>query len=677
MKTPKNDKSHLSFRINIIFFFIFLLFATLVLRLGIVQIVNGQEYQSEIERTENITVKYQVPRGKIYDRNHRVVVDNVPANAITFTKKPNSNTREQLDLAQNLARFLEMDVDGVTERDMKDYWILTRPEKAKQKITDLELKQLTDEELYKLQLARITQEDLQELSKDELQILAIKRRFDSGHPLIPRYVKNRGVSDIEFATVSEHLPELPGVDTTTDWKRCFPYQDTFKTIIGNISDQNEGIPKEELDAFLVKGYNRTDRVGLSYIEKQYEDILRGRKLTMTNTTNSSGDVIDTSVKRDGKRGKDLILTIDMELQRKIEKILEEELTAFKMKKQVENRLLDSAYAVMMNPRTGEILAMAGKRYLGSGEFQDISLGVVNNAYEVGSSVKGATVLTGYKADVINPNTYLMDEPIKIKDTPIKKSWRTMGMINDLTALKFSSNVYMFRIAMMMGDYNYRYGESAPFLHPEAFEEMRKSFGLFGLGVKTGVDLPNESTGYQGSGRRIGNLMDLAIGQYDTYTPLQLVQYVSTIANGGYRMKPYLVKEIREPADDANNLGPLVISNEPKVLNTIGVDSALIKRVKEGFRRVFQTRGGTGYKFFQGASYNPAGKTGTAETTYYGPNKKYYGKDTTNLSLVGFAPFKDPEIAFSVVVPYSSSEGHINGTIGRRLLDAYFDIEKGK
>ncbi len=130
----------------------------------------------------------------------------------------------------------------------------------------------------------------------------------------------------------------------------------------------------------------------------------------------------------------------------------------------------------------------------------------------------------------------------------------MGTINELTALKQSSNVYMFKTAIAIGGGVYR--PHAPLrINPEAFATIRHYFSQFGLGVKTGIDLPNELSGFQGQSTRGGFLLDLAIGQYDMYTPMQLAQYVSTIANGGYRMKPQLVKEIREPSADGKKTWP--------------------------------------------------------------------------------------------------------------------------
>jgi len=397
-------------------------------------------------------------------------------------------------------------------------------------------------------------------------------------------------------------------------------------------------------------------VGTSFIEEQYEEWLRGTKEKQTYVTDQSGEVSELEEITPGETGKDLILTIDMDLQQKVEKILEEEL-----KKEVN---ADSAYAVVMNPTTGDIIAMTGKEEENN-QITDETHGVLYNSYAMGSAVKGATVLTGYETGVISPGNTFVDTPIKIPGTPTKKSYTNMGLINDLTALERSSNVYMFNIAMKIGEYDYNTKKG--FNNPEkAYETMRKYFAQFGLGVETGIDLPYEATGYNGGVKQLGNLMDFAIGQFDTYTPLQLAQYVSTIANDGKRINPHLLKEVREPDHESGKLGAVIEEYTPNVINTIDMDLEYIDRVQEGFRRVMNGSQGTAASYFKDASYHPAGKTGTAQVVNEEGGYDY------NLTLVGYAPYEQPEVAFAVVVPnVENSSSAINKNIGKRILDEYF------
>lgn len=680
MKTEK--RKSLPIRLNILFLLAFIIFTIVIVRLGMVQIVFGEDYTNEVQKQEEVDVSTSVPRGKIYDRNLNTIVKNKPMNAITYTRTSSTSQEDRLKIAKKLAEMIKIDTDKITERDKKDYWILTRPKKAEKLITDQDRKKVKDgklkeDDLYQLQLDRITEDKLNELTDQDLKVLAIKRQMDSGYALSPQYIKNKDVTAKEMAVVSEHLDELPGVDVTSDWKRDYPYNGLLRTMIGSISDSNEGLPKSLLDHYLSLGYNRNDRVGKSYLEAEYENVLQGQKEKVKNITNKSGDIVDKEVISEGKSGKDLVLTIDVDMQKEIEKIIEDELKSAKA--QHSAPLLDRAFVVMMDPRNGEVLSIAGKQLKnesGKLKVDDYALGAMTSSYAMGSAVKGATVLTGLQTGAINLNTTFRDEPLWIGDSPnAKKSWRLgLGTLGIQGALEQSSNVFMFKTAIALGKGQYKAHQPLN-LQTKAFDTFRYYFSQFGLGVKTGIDLPNEASGYKGSQRLPGFLLDFSIGQYDTYTPLQLAQYVSTIANGGYRMKPQLVKEIREP-DSKKGIGAVTQSVQPEVLNKLDMSDQYIKEVQNGFRRVMTK--GTAAGQFASASYKPAGKTGTAQSFYDGPDKSKTGTSTYNTTLVAYAPYDNPEVAISVVVPWVynnyGQRYSMTNEIGRKVLDKYFELK---
>ena len=683
----KKKKKHVPVRLNILFFAVFVMFSALILRLGIVQIVYGDDYKREIERTEDVTVSNSVPRGKIYDRYGKIIVDNQPLYAITYTRTQKTSSEEMLETAEKLSKLIEVETDKVRERDRKDFWILNNPEAAKKKITEKEYQQfsagqLTDDDIYKLQLERITEEEI-DYSQSELEVLAIYSKFISGYYLSPQIVKNNDTTYEEVARVNEQIESLPGVDTTTDWERKYTYGNTLKSVLGKVSSSSEGLPSDKTGYYLARGYSRNDRVGTSYLEQQYENLLRGQQEKIRNVTNSAGDIVSTEVISEGQRGKDLVLTVDMDLQIATEEIIEKQLREKKAKGGT--TYLDRAFVVVTNPNTGEILTMAGKQYAaddnGKMKMNDMALGTFTSSYAMGSSVKGATILTGYQTGAIKPGQVMLDSPMKIKGTPDKKSWKNFGNINDIEALKVSSNVYMFKTAIALGHGNYVPGASLR-VDNSAFSTMRKFYNQFGLGVKTGIDLPGEQIGYKGSSKGPGLLMDFSIGQYDTYTPLQLAQYVSTIANGGNRIKPHILKQVREPVDNEDDtLGPVIQEVEPEVLNTLPMKSSWIERVQEGFRQVTQSTGGTAYSYFGNADYKPAGKTGTAEAFYDGPKwkKGTTQPETYNITFVSYAPSKNPEIAMSIVVPWayqSSSSSHkMNLEIAKEVYEKYFELKE--
>ncbi|MDA2074406.1 peptidoglycan D,D-transpeptidase FtsI family protein [Bacillus cereus group sp. Bce041] len=694
-KSKTLQKNKVSIRLNILFLCIFLSFSAIIIRLGKVQIVDGEGYKNAVEKQENTTVSIPVPRGQIFDREGEKVVNNTAVRTISYTKGKDITSEEILKIAKKLSKILEIpeeDINRLTETDKKDYWMQLNKEKAKKKITKKDEENLRkqniegkefDKKIDELRRGRVTAEELNELSPKDLKILTIKGRMNSGYKMTPQIIK-KNVSEKEYATISENLSEFPGIDATIGWERNYVNGELFRSVLGNITSTEEGLPKENLDYYLVRNYNRNDRIGKSYIEQRYEDVLHGTKAEVKNVTDRKGNVIQTETVTKGKSGNNLIMTIDMKLQKAVEEILEKQLKAYKGSEP----LLDRAFVVMMNPNTGEILSMAGKKLGkkdGNIEIADYALGTMTSSYELGSTVKGATVLTGFATKAITPGTNFNDVPMKFKGTKEKKSWKDFGIVDDLRALQVSSNVYMFNTALKIAGIDYVPNSSLD-IKASAFEKMRYYFGQFGLGVPTGIDLPNETSGImRKENYQPGFLLDLAIGQYDTYTPLQLAQYVSTIANGGNRLKPQILREIREQTTRKEEIGKIIKSMEPVVLNHVDMKKEYIDRVKEGFRRVFQEGDGTGVSTFKNLPYKPAGKTGTAQTVYGGDDNSV-GKDQEgkrvrcyNLTLTGYAPYDKPEVAFSVVVPWITNDkgNKINSIIGKEVLDAYFDLKNNQ
>ncbi|WP_298830208.1 penicillin-binding protein 2 [uncultured Planococcus sp.] len=685
-------QSNTVFRMNILFFTIFLLFSVLILRLGFLQIVKGEDYARAIARTEEVPVNTSVPRGRIFDSEGRIQVDNTPVNAITYTAMQTTKREEMLIVAKELAKLIEKDDDKVTLRDKQDFYIQLNAESANKKVTDEEKAAIAAEDITEKEKQRkldslvrdkITDEELASLTAEDLEILAIYREMTSGYALAPQMIKNEGVTDEEFARVSERLtdPKLKGVNTVTDWKRV---KSTDLTILGSTTTPETGIPANKLDYYLARDYSRNDRVGISFLEQQYEDVLQGQKSVVKNITDGRGSVIETLPVDEGEAGKDLVLSIDSELQSELEKIVEDKL--LQLKAGPSSKLVKDAYLVMMNPQTGEVLSMVGKR-LGKDEngkqvINDYAFGSFTAAHEMGSTVKGATLLTGYSQDVVDLNEVQIDEPLKFASTPQKNSIFNTQLFNripmtDLMAIERSSNVYMFKIALKIAEAEYQYNRGL-YVDPKSFEVMRNSFAQFGLGVKTGIDLPNEAPGFIGGTSPGPKLLDLAIGQFDTYTPLQLAQYISTIANDGFRMEPHVVKEIRKASRDGETLGPIETIIEPKILNRINNTQEEIDQVQTGMRNVYIGSSGSARAQFSDAPYTAAGKTGTAEVWFYEKDHEMTGTYAINIAHVGYAPFENPEIAYAVVIPYVTTDPNnvpkANNEIARAAADKYFELK---
>ena len=674
------QRKHIAFRMNFLFFSIFVLFSLLILRLGYLQIVKGEDYVRLLERTEEIPVNTSVPRGRLFDRTGQVLVDNDPKNAITYTKATSTSSREMYDIAKKLATLIEQDTKRITIGDKRDFWILTNSEKALEKVSKKEIAAIKNDsdlsnkdaerKINQLTRERVTEEELNSFSDADLEVLAIYREMMSGYAYSPQIVKSGDVTEEEFAAVSERLSELPGVDTTTDWERV---KRSNNAILGSTTD---GIPLTHLNYYLARDYSRNDRVGRSYIEQYYEELLKGQKTIVKNIKDRSGRVIETKVVREGEPGKDLVLTLDMELQSALEQMIADKL--LELKAGPNSSELDRAFLVMMNPNNGEVLALVGKQVVtneetGKLEIWDYAYGTFTALHEAGSTVKMATLLTGYQEDAVQIGEVLIDEPLKI-GSQFKRSLfnqHSRVAVNDIEAIGRSSNVYMFKIAIAMANANYRYGEALR-IDKKAFDTIREGFASFGLGTKTGIDLPGESPGLIGNGTLTGFLLDLSVGQYDTYTTLQLAQYVSTIANGGYRIAPKVLKEIREPSEDGEILGPLIQETDINILNKIENTDAEIEQVKRGMHYVYYGSRGTARNLFAGREFDAAGKTGTAQAFSS-------GKPTINLSHVGFAPYENPEIAYAIIIPNISTNPRVykyaQNEIIQQAVDKYFELKQ--
>ncbi len=329
----QKKKTHVPFRLNVLFFCVFLMFSAVIVRLGYVQIVRGEEYKNEVERKENSTISNPVPRGKIFDRYGRAVVDNAAVRTITFTKMKGSTAEARLETAKRLADLIEVPTDKLTDRDKKDYWLAIHKEEAQEKITkkdrqEFKDKKIDDKELDERQRNRVTEEEVNQLSAKDLEVLAIKSKMDGGYAMTPQVIK-KDATEQEYAIISENLATLPGVDTNVDWDRKYIYDDLFRSVLGGVSTSDEGLPRERLDYYLVRDYNRNDRVGKSYLEQQYEDSLHGNKAEVRNITDKNGNILETINVSKGQSGNNLNLTIDMELQKRVEEIITKNLLRYK------------------------------------------------------------------------------------------------------------------------------------------------------------------------------------------------------------------------------------------------------------------------------------------------------------------------------------------------------------
>ena len=651
-KTSKKvviDEKVLDMRVLIILIGVIFIFSVLFFKLFQVMIVKNEDYKISLkELSYTIVEGSSAPRGRIYDRNYNIIVDNKAVKTIYYKKSKRISTSEEIDLAYLVSSHLILKYEKLTEDEMRSFYLAKYPKKLKKRVTEkeweeYEARRLTNRDIEKIELERITKEELENFSEEDKKAAYLYYLMNKGYSYDEKAIKTgEDVTDEEYAYIAENIEYLNGFGTKLDWERTYPYGDVFRTILGTISTTEEGIPASEKEEYLKKGYSLNDRVGLSYIEKVYEDYLKGtkEKYQVVNST-------ELKLVSNGLRGNDIVLSIDINLQREVENILKEQIIS--AKSEPNTKYYDHSSVVIQDPSTGEVLAMASKKLVGDKIVDNIA-SILTSPITPGSVVKGASILVGYNTGAVKIGEYMVDECIKVAGTPQKCSSRTLGRIDDITALAKSSNVYQFKTAIRVNGQEYFNGMRLNF-NQGAFDTYRKMYHSFGLGVKTGIDLPTESAGYSSKDVAAGNLLDFVMGQYETYTPLQLSQYITTIANGGERLEPHILKEVHK-ATDGVELGETIVQNSKKVLNTVETAPEYMSRMKEGFYAVMHQAGGYGHGYIEDW-FDSAGKTGTSQSFIDTDNDGKIDTETITSSFVGYAPANNPKMSILVTSPNSS------------------------
>ena len=580
--------------------------------------------------------------------------------------------QEEIELIYEVIDKLELEYDKLKTRNLKEFYLVLYPNKGNEKITEEEWDKqkqrvLNSSDIENLKIARITDDELNTLSETDRKAAYLYYLMNQGYSYSEKIIKSSNVTDSEYAYFSENNYKLKGFDTKVNWERNYLYQDTLKKILGSVGS----IPKEEKESYLKNGYELTDIVGLSNIEKQYEDILKGTKAKYKKVASNKLVLLE-----DAKRGNDIVLSIDINLQKEVDSIIDREL--IRAKGEANTKYLSKTYAIIQQPSTGEVLAISGREVIKQNQeyiTYDITPYSLTDPMTPGSVIKGASMLVGYNTGAIQIGEYTTDECIKIKNLPAKCSSHRVGRLNDIIALAESSNVYQFKIAMKVGGATYSYNEPLT-INPVAFDIYRNTFKEFGLGVKTEIDLPVESLGYSGTKTAPDLLLNFSIGQYDSYTPIQLSQYITTIASNGKRLKPHLLKEIHE-ATSYEELGKTLEIKEPVILNTVSTKEEYLKRVQEGFVAVMEV--GLGKKVM-GNSPNPAGKTGTSESFIDTDKDGKIDTETTSNAFVGYAPSDNPTMTITVTSPDVEDPNtgynyrtYMNRRIVRMISNKYFEM----
>ena len=664
----------ISRRVYLLFGVVFVLFLLLFARLTYMQVYNKSFYTKKLEDNSKYTVRIASERGQIFDAKGVALTTNQSKDVITFTRSNLVSSDTMKKVAEKLATMVTLTETKVTARQKRDFY-LADSATYKRVVNDLPNDKKTDKFGNKLAEATIynnavdaVPDEAVDYSEGELKIVYIYSQMNAVSNFSTVTLKTGDLTPEQIAIVAAKQKELNGITVAKDWER-HTVDSALSPLIGKVSSSEAGLPQEDAKEYLKKGYALNDRVGTSYLEKEYEEKLQGKHTVREITVDKEGKVASDKITQKGSKGNNLQLTIDLDFQKGVEDILGQQLSS----EISENKATysEGMYAVVMNADTGAVLAMAGQKHeQGAQDFKANALGTITDVFIPGSVVKGATLTAGWRSGAIYGNQVLTDQPINIAGSAPITSWFTdqgSRAITATQALEYSSNTYMVQIALdLMGQpYQPNMTLRTDQLDP-AMEKLRSTFASYGLGTETGIDLPNESTGYVPKEYTIGNYLTDAFGQFDNYTPMQLAQYVATIANDGKRVAPHLVQGIYEN-DAKGGLGPLKEEIATKELNQVALTPENLAIIKQGFYQVVYGTSGltTGKTIGEGAAVPISAKTGTAETFVNG------GTPAVNTNVIAYAPSENPQIAVAVVFPHNTNlQATVSHSITREIINLY-------
>lgn len=478
----------------------------------------------------------------------------------------------------------------------------------------------------------------------------------------PVLIKN----DLDSATVTkieEQRAALPGVVVQVQAVRNYPSKEMAAHAFGYVGE----ISEEQLEKRRHKGYKSGDIIGKDGLEWVYDSTIRGVDGGQQVEVDVTGRPLQVIGKKDPIPGDNLVLTIDSRIQKAAEQALDEQLKY--LQEQTAHKNAQAAAVVVINPKNGEILAMVSRPgfdpnwFAGGGisslnwekistnKFNPLNNRVIAGQYAPGSVYKIVTGAAALELGKTNP----YEEIFCGGRDRIYDAWcwdvTGHGKENFVGALADSCDIYFYEMGRRLG-----------------IDNIEKYSHLWGLGQKTGINLPGEASGLVPSRQwKLKNLEEewfevenlyIAIGQgFHMYTPLQLANMIGAVANDGTLFKPRLVSHIV----DQNGVVKQLF--EPEEIGKVPMNSMTLGLLREGLRKV--ATDGTAGGIFEGFPVSVAGKTGTAENPPY---------DDFAL-FAGYAPFDDPTIAVIVVVEQGGHGGSAAAPIARKVMEAAFNINQ--
>lgn len=649
-------KRHFSLRINLFFFITFVLFSILLVRLAILQFVEGKELVAAKNKLLYRDTQIAPIRGNIYDKDSFPLAYTVSVQSLFFRVEAGQSKMqdEVIALAYELEKIFEEKGNPGSHKP-------------------------TAEEII--------------LSMDVGYDLNKNKTKDPGSIWIPRRIK-ADLSKEEIAYIMERRDEFKWLEVSEESIRTYSTEDDGTAIAAQLvgymrpystgKESKYGLEKYK-DPALVDEYVPEEFVGYDGLELMYQDELRGKSGTKKYPVNAGDRIIGKPEITPPEKGHNLYLTIQKDVQSVTEKAIMDH-TAYmrssKAPKYYSNPNAHTGYAVAMEVKTGKIIAMAsmpdydtnmwipsisGKDY---SEIEPIiNNGTIRTAFPklppeqrtkrmssmvyMGSVIKPLTILMGLNEGFITPTTKYNDTGsvsygmVGKQATTRNSGGKVNGLIGPAEAISVSSNTYMIS---QVGQKLYNRDQL------DGIKVLDEYYNKFGLGVVTGSGLPYESAGiseYQTLAESEGSLSALvraSWGQNQKYTTMQLAQYAATLGSKGKRMQPQFVEKI------TTYEGETLQTFEPVVLDDTKFPDEYWDVIEKGMI-------GVNKQGFEGVNYSIAAKTGTS-------TQLLNGKEVDNAVFIAYAPVEDPTLAVAVVVPEGGYGSYGAAPIARKMFDAY-------
>ena len=671
----KNDR----IRYNIITILVYIIGIILLGQLFNLQIVHGEEYRETSNTRLTRESVLEADRGDIRDSSGTIIAGVESQYALVLYKT--KATDEALNSTiLKIVNLLSTNGDSYVDNfliNINPYSFKLQEEesqKAWKKANNID-ENATAEQAFNYFKTKynITTDNIEDARK----IMAIRYEISyNGYSSTKSIEISSNISRTSLLQIKERNLEFPGVEIVEKSVRTYPLGNTASHILGRIGQIEEGELKgnEEI-------YDQNDIIGKAGIEYVFEKYLKGTDGIKQIDMDVDGTITDEYISEEAVSGADVILTIDSKLQEVTEQALKNNIEKLASKASAGETPADAGSAVVLNVKTGEVLAMASYpdydpsafingidtdtwNYYINNDTKPLENKAISAMYSPGSTFKMATALAGLETGAITTTERINDTGIYRKYNSSWKCWnsRGHGRLNVSQAIQHSCNYFFYEVGDRVG-----------------IDTLAQYSSYLGLGRKTGIELVGEISGVLASTQiaeqenRVwnpGETISAAIGQsYNTFTPLQMAKYVATLANGGKHLDITIVKSIvnadgsevpREEYESYVNerLGLTEDTTEDLQINQENLDAIL-----EGMRGVTSESGGTAYSTFRNFDIEVGGKTGSAQTGVEGK---------TNAWFVGFAPFDDPEIAIVVFVR-NGQHGGDTAEVARDIIAQYFGM----